>query len=250
MAGRASCRRWQPLRLLLAIVAVAVAAVVVVVDARVSGDATSAGGRELEDGQPGCRSKPFEDAGEGWQLKAADVLVPGAAAFGPDFVWGAATSSYQIEGGVKADGRGQSIWDTFSHTPGKVAGDANGDVACDSYRLWEEDVKLLKDLGVTHYRFSVAWPRVLPEGTGAVNQPGLDYYSKLVDALGKEGIEPAVTLYHWDLPQALQDKGGWQSAETAEAFAAYADAVFAALGDRVKMWCVSWESSCLGGLGF
>lgn len=106
---------------------------------------------------------------------------------------------------------------------------------------WEEDVKLLKDLGVTHYRFSVAWPRVMPQGTGEVNQPGLDYYDNLVGALVKEGIQPAVTLYHWDLPQALQDKGGWQSAETAEAFAAYADAVFKALGDRVKMW---WVGGC------
>ena len=149
-----------------------------------------------------------------------------------------ATASYQIEGAWNEDGRGPSIWDTFSHTAGKVAGDANGDVACDSYTKWEEDVKLLKQLGVTHYRFSVAWPRVMPAGTGAVNQPGLDYYDKLVNALVKEGIQPAVTLYHWDLPQALQDKGGWQSQETVDAFAAYADVVFEALGDRVKTWCV------------
>jgi beta-glucosidase len=155
----------------------------------------------------------------------------------PDgFTWGAATSAYQIEGAVNEDGRGPSIWDTFCRQPGKVWQGQNGDVAADHYHRWREDVALMAELGLKAYRFSIAWPRVLPAGTGQVNPAGLDFYDRLVDALLEKGIEPFVTLYHWDLPQALQDRGGWTKRETAEAFAEYARVVAGRLGDRVTHW--------------
>jgi beta-glucosidase len=155
----------------------------------------------------------------------------------PDgFLWGTATAAYQIEGAVNEDGRGPSIWDTFSHTPGKTFEGHTGDVACDHYHRWPEDVRLMQQLGTPAYRFSIAWPRIFPQGTGQVNERGLDFYDRLVDALLQAGITPFVTLYHWDLPQALQDRGGWASRETVEAFAAYADVVARRLGDRVKHW--------------
>jgi beta-glucosidase len=132
-----------------------------------------------------------------------------ASRFPKGFIWGAATSSYQIEGAWQADGKGESIWDRFSHTPGKVSRDENGDVATDHYSRWQEDIGLMKQIGIGSYRFSISWPRILPEGTGKVLDAGLDFYSKLVDGLLEEGIAPMVTLYHWDLPQALQDQGGW-----------------------------------------
>ena len=130
------------------------------------------------------------------------------AFFPKEFVWGAASASYQIEGGVHEGGRGPSIWDTFSHIPGKVARNENGDVACDSYHRWADDVAALKAMGLRGYRFSIAWPRIVPDGDGAVNEAGFAYYDALVDALLQNGIEPYVTLYHWDLPQALEDRGG------------------------------------------
>lgn len=155
----------------------------------------------------------------------------------PDgFVWGAATAAYQIEGGAAEDGRGESIWDTFCRRPGVVSGGSSGEVACDSYHRWRDDVDLLDNLGVDAYRFSVAWPRVMPTGQGAVNEPGLDYYDRLVDALCERGIRPFVTLYHWDLPQGLEDLGGWRSRDTAERFADYASVVADRLGDRVQDW--------------
>jgi beta-glucosidase len=156
--------------------------------------------------------------------------------FPPGFVFGTATAAYQIEGAVTEDGRGASVWDIFSHTPGTISGGDTGDVACDSYHRYGEDVRLMADLGVQGYRFSVAWPRVLPTGSGPVNQAGLDYYRRLVDALREAGIEPAATLFHWDLPQALQDSGGWLSRDTAARFADYASVVAEALGDRVGRW--------------
>jgi len=156
--------------------------------------------------------------------------------FPSDFVWGAATSAYQIEGAWDEGGRGESIWDRFSHTPGRIARGDTGDVACDHYHRWREDVVLMKELGLKAYRFSIAWPRVLPEGRGRVNPTGLDFYSMLVDELLEASIEPFVTLYHWDLPQALQDQGGWPARLTAEAFVEYADLVTRRLGDRVKHW--------------
>ena len=155
----------------------------------------------------------------------------------PDgFTWGVATASYQIEGAVDEDGRGPSIWDTFSHTAGKVLGGETGDVACDHYHRWPEDIGLMTDLGVGAYRFSIAWPRVLPAGRGPVNATGLDFYDRLVDGLLEAGITPFPTLYHWDLPQALDDEGGWTARSTAEAFADYAAIVASRLGDRVTSW--------------
>ena len=155
----------------------------------------------------------------------------------PDgFVWGAATSSYQIEGSTTADGKGPSIWDTFTQVPGAIEDGSTGDVACDHYQRWEADVDLLAGLGLGAYRFSVAWARVLPDGVGEVNHPGLDFYDRLVDRLLDRGIEPYVTLYHWDLPQALQDRGGWPERRTAVAFAEYAHIVADRLGDRVTNW--------------
>jgi beta-glucosidase len=155
--------------------------------------------------------------------------------FPGDFVWGTATSSYQIEGAVNEDGRGRSIWDTFAHTPGKIEDGSNADRANDHYHRYKEDVGLIRDLGAKAYRFSIAWPRVFPEGSGAANPKGLDFYNRLVDELLKNGIEPYATLYHWDLPQALQDRvGGWQSSDTSKAFADYAGYVAERLSDRVK----------------
>ena len=143
-------------------------------------------------------------------------------AFPTDFIWGVATSAYQIEGAWNEDGRGTSIWDTFSHTPGKIRNNENGDVAADHYHRWKEDVALMSELGIKAYRFSVAWPRILPEGTGKVNKKGLDFYDRLVDELLKRRIEPYVCLFHWDLPQPLQDRGGWPNRDTSAHFAEYA----------------------------
>lgn len=156
--------------------------------------------------------------------------------FPENFIWGAATSSYQIEGAWNKDGKGESIWDRFSHTPGKIEDGSTGDVACGHYHRWREDVALMKEIGLHAYRFSLSWPRLLPQGRGRANPAGLDFYSQLVDALLEAGIEPFVTLYHWDLPQALQDQGGWPARTTAEAFVEYADLVSRRLGDRVKSW--------------
>jgi len=156
--------------------------------------------------------------------------------FPAGFTWGAATAAYQIEGATDVDGRGPSVWDTFSHTPGKVRGGDTGDIACDSYRRYPEDADLLRSLGLMDYRFSISWPRIIPDGAGQVNQAGLDYYKRLLDALGERGIAPAATLFHWDTPQALQDRGGWSNRDTALRLADYAAVVGEALGDRVKRW--------------
>lgn len=167
---------------------------------------------------------------------------------------GTATASYQIEGATNEDGRGISIWDTFSKTPGRVVnGGDNGDIACDSYHRYEEDVELMKELGIDVYRFSVAWPRIFPNGTGEVNQKGLDYYHRLVDKLLENGIEPMCTLYHWDLPQALQDNGGWNNRETIDAFVNYAELMFKEFDGKIKHWltlnepwCISFLSNYIG----
>lgn len=156
--------------------------------------------------------------------------------FPADFAWGTATAAFQIEGAPRADGKGESIWDRFTHTPGTIERGEDADVACDHYHRWREDVALMADLGLNAYRFSVAWTRVLPEGRGPVNAAGLDFYDALVDALLARGITPYVTLYHWDLPQALEERGGWRNRETAAAFADYAEVVARRLGDRVKQW--------------
>ena len=159
-----------------------------------------------------------------------------AARFPPDFAFGAATASYQIEGAVDADGRRPSIWDTFSHTKGLTRNGETGDVACDHYRRWEGDLDLMAELGLRAYRFSVAWPRVQPDGRGPANAAGLDFYDRLVDGLLNRGIEPWLTLYHWDLPQALEDAGGWTDAGIADRVADYASIVAGRLGDRVSRW--------------
>lgn len=156
--------------------------------------------------------------------------------FPPDFEWGVATSAYQIEGAVDADGRGVSMWDTFSRLPGRTERGETGDVACDHYHRYPEDVALMAELGVTTYRFSVAWPRIQPDGSGAANPKGLDFYSRLVDTLLEHGIAPCPTLYHWDLPQPLSDAGGWMVRDTAYRFAEYGAIVAEALGDRASMW--------------
>ncbi len=148
--------------------------------------------------------------------------------FPPDFRWGTATSSYQIEGAVDADGRGESIWDRFSSVPGNIDGDATGEVACDHYHRYEQDLDLLAELGVDTYRFSIAWPRLFPDGGTSLNPTGLDFYQRLVDGLVARGIAPAPTLYHWDLPQALQDRGGWANRDTARRFGDYTQTVAAA----------------------
>jgi len=169
----------------------------------------------------------------------------------PDaFLWGASTASYQIEGAVAEDGRGTSIWDTFSHQAGRTKGGDTGDVATDHYHRWPQDVGLLADLGVNAYRFSIAWPRVQPDGSGPANTRGLDFYDWLVDALAEHGIEPMPTLFHWDLPQALENDGGWLNRETALRFADYADLVAARLGDRVGSWITLNEPFIHMALGY
>ncbi|MDX3452177.1 GH1 family beta-glucosidase [Streptomyces sp. ME02-8801-2C] len=167
----------------------------------------------------------------------------------PAFRFGAATAAYQIEGAHDEDGRGPSIWDTFSHTPGRTLDGATGDTAADHYHRYREDIALLRELGVHDYRFSISWSRLLPEGTGAVNAKGLDFYDRLLDELLTAGIAPAVTLYHWDLPQALEDRGGWRVRETAEAFAAYAALVAERYGDRVRRWITLNEPYCSAFVG-
>ena len=174
-------------------------------------------------------------------------------AFPSDFVWGAATAAYQVEGAATEDGRGESIWDRFSATPGKVVNGHTGAVACDTYHRYAEDIGLMRSLGIGAFRLSVAWPRILPEGRGRVNQAGLDFYDRLVDDLLANGLDPYVTLYHWDLPQVLEDRGGWPARETVEAFTEYTEVVVSRLGDRVRHWITQnepWVASWLGyGLG-
>ncbi|HPL71850.1 MAG TPA: family 1 glycosylhydrolase, partial [Rectinema sp.] len=169
--------------------------------------------------------------------------------FPQDFVWGCSTSCYQIEGAAKEDGKGPSIWDTFSHTPDKIAGGHTGDIACDSYHRWREDIALLRELNAGAYRFSVSWTRIQPEGKGATNQRGLDYYSRLVDELYEAGVEPWIELFHWDLPQALEEAGGWRNRDTAMRFQDYAAIMYAHIGDRVRHWTSMNEPWCAAFLG-
>jgi len=184
---------------------------------------------------------------------AAATLAPRARAYGApapapmpkfpaSFAWGVSTAAYQIEGAVHADGRGAAIWDTFAHGKGHIANGDNADVACDHYHRYREDVALMRQLGVKTYRFSIAWPRVQPTGSGKPNAKGLDFYSRLTDALLAQGIDPTPTLYHWDLPQALQDKGGWQNRDTTARFADYVQIVAQKLGDRVPRWITHNET--------
>lgn len=172
------------------------------------------------------------------------------APFPEGFRWGAATSAYQIEGSPLADGAGPSNWHRWSHTPGRIAGGDTGDIACDHYRRVPEDVALMQDLGLNAYRFSLSWSRILPAGTGTVNRAGLDFYSRLVDALLARGIQPCATLYHWDLPAALADRGGWLDPGIVDRFAAYARVVFRALGDRVPLWTTLNEPQVVVDAGY
>jgi beta-glucosidase len=167
--------------------------------------------------------------------------------FGASFLWGASTSAYQIEGGATEGGRGRSIWDTFSHGP---MGTVCGDVACDHFHRWPQDVALLAGLGANAYRFSIAWPRIQPDGTGPASQQGLDFYDRLVDGLAERGIAALATLYHWDLPQALEDEGGWLNRQTAYRFAEYAALVADRLGDRVATWITLNEPFVHMALGY
>jgi beta-glucosidase len=173
-----------------------------------------------------------------------------ALSFPPGFAWGAATAAYQTEGAATEDGRGESIWDRFTSLPGRVANGDTGRVACDSYHRYPEDVRLMRELGLNAYRFSIAWPRIVPEGRGAVNEAGLDFYDRLVDELLANGIEPFPTLYHWDLPQALEERGGWPVRDTVEAFAEYVEVVVARLGDRVSRWITQNEPWVIAWLGY
>ncbi len=170
--------------------------------------------------------------------------------FPSDFVWGAAASAYQIEGAAYEDGRGESIWDRFCATPGKVRAGDTGEIACDFYHRYPQDIALMSELGLDAFRFSISWPRVVPGGRGPVNEAGLDFYDRLVDALLEAGIRPFVNLFHWDLPQQLEDAGGWPERATAEAFAAYAAVVAERLGDRVKDWITHNEPFCTSWLGY
>ena len=171
------------------------------------------------------------------------------ANFPGNFLWGAASAAYQIEGGVKEGGRGRSIWDVFSHTPGRIRNGDHGDVACDSYHRWREDIRLAREMGLGAYRFSAAWPRIAPDGDTAWNEDGFAYYDQIVDALLEAGIEPWITLYHWDLPQTLQNQGGWQNAGTARAFAGYAARMGERFKGRVTHWFTFNEPQCFINLG-
>jgi beta-glucosidase len=178
------------------------------------------------------------------------IQTPAARHFPQGFLWGSATASYQVEGAVHEDGRGVSIWDTFSHTPGKTNNGDTGDVADDHYHRYKEDIGLMKALGLKTYRFSVAWPRVFPQGAGTPNPKGLDFYNRMLDELLAAGIQPFCTLFHWDLPQALEDKGGWQSRDTSEAFANYAGYVAQHLSDRVSHFMTLNEMSSFVDIGY
>ena len=183
-------------------------------------------------------------------VESSDEPVTAGGRFPDGFIWGSATAAYQIEGAAAEDGRTPSIWDTFSHTPGKVANGDTGDVAADHYHRYAQDVGLMKDLGVDAYRFSVSWSRVMPDGGAEVNRAGLEFYQRLTDTLVEAGITPIVTLYHWDLPQGLQDAGGWPHRDTAARFADYAHTMATALGDRVSFWTTLNEPWCSAFLGY
>ncbi len=176
--------------------------------------------------------------------------APASAIFPPDFLWGAATSAYQIEGAIHEDGRAPSAWDRFAVRPGATYLGQTGEIAADHYHRMEADVALMADLNLSAYRFSLSWPRILPQGTGTVNERGLDFYDRLVDALLARNIRPLATLYHWDLPLTLQDRGGWLVRDTAYAFADYAEVVTRRLGDRVDWWITHNEPWCSAYLGY
>jgi beta-glucosidase len=182
------------------------------------------------------------------QLLAASDLP--RAQFPSGFLWGSATAAYQIEGAVMEDGRGESIWDHFAHTHGKVKNDDNGDVACDSYHRYMDDIALMREMNLKTYRFSIAWPRIQPDGRGPVNDKGLDHYKRVIDALLEAGIRPFPTLYHWDLPETLEDAGGWPNRDTAQRFTDYVDLVTKGLADRIGQWGIFNEPKTFTGVGY
>ena len=197
----------------------------------------------------GCNSPSKASASrEGVPAQLLDLSAGGT--FPKGFFWGTATASYQIEGAWNEDGKGESIWDRFAHTPGKIKNGDTGDVTCDSYHRWREDLDLMRAMNLNSYRFSIAWPRIQPSGSGAVNAKGFDYYSRLVDALLEARIRPLVTLYHWDLPQALEDAGGWTNRDTAGRFSDYVQLVAQKLGDRVSDWMIFNEPTAFVDLGY
>ena len=183
-------------------------------------------------------------------LPFAPGVPPEPYQFPKNFMWGSATAAYQVEGAWKADGKGESIWDRYAHTVGKIKGAATGDVACDSYYRYKEDIALAKQLNLTSHRFSISWPRIQANGTGPANPKGLDYYKRVLDQLHQANIRPLVTIYHWDLPQALEDKGGWPNRDTAGHFTDYANLVVKNLGDRVNAWCIFNEPNIFTWLGY
>jgi beta-glucosidase len=183
-------------------------------------------------------------------LPFAPGVPPAPYQFPKNFLWGCATAAYQVEGAWKADGKGESIWDRYAHTVGKIKGAATGDVACDSYNRYKEDIALAKQLNLNSYRFSISWPRIQANGTGPANPKGLDYYKRVLDELHQANIRPLVTMYHWDLPQALEDKGGWPNRDTAGYFVDYASLLVKNLGDRVNTWCIFNEPNIFTWLGY
>lgn len=170
--------------------------------------------------------------------------------FGPDFKWGAATAAYQIEGAWNTDGKGPSVWDTFAHKKGKIKNNENGDIACDFYHRFKEDIGLVKQMNMKVFRFSIAWSRILPDGTGEVNQKGIDFYNNVINTCIELGVEPWITLYHWDIPQALEDKGGWANREVITWFKEYVTVCAQNFGDRVKNWMIFNEPAAFTGLGY
>jgi beta-glucosidase len=192
---------------------------------------------------------PSQVAVEVSAMPVAAAEPASGVAFPKDFLWGMATASYQVEGAWNEDGKGESIWDRFAHTQGKIKGGATGDVACDEYHLYRQDIAMLKRLNQKSYRFSISWPRIQPTGTGVANQKGIDHYSKFVDAVLEAGIRPFCTLYHWDLPQALEDRGGWPNRDLAMYFSDYAEILAKHLGDRITVWApfnMPWSVAYLG----
>jgi beta-glucosidase len=190
-------------------------------------------------------------AGRAFRVGAPPQSAPDAIEvpleFPTGFRWGAASSSYQTEGAVHEDGRGESVWDRFSHTPGVVKNGDNGDIACDSYHRYKEDAALMRQLNLNAYRYSIAWPRIQPNGTGPVNHKGLDHYKRVTDAILEANVRPLVTLYHWDIPQALVDKGGWANRDMVARFTEYAGIMAHALADRVRQWSLFNEHKAATG---
>lgn len=187
------------------------------------------------------------------QLKAMGYFAPAEltkSAFGDDFLWGVATAAYQIEGGHNADGKGPSVWDTFSHGKKNIKTGENGDVSCDFYNSYAQDIDFIRQMNMQVFRFSTAWSRILPQGTGAVNQKGLDFYNRVIDTCLEKGLQPWLTTYHWDIPQALQDKGGWTNRDVLGWYNEYVEVLTKAYGDRVKNWMVMNEPLAFTAIGY